>query len=266
MEAAIAEILRATAEQEEVFKDKLIQQQKAWTKKQTELESQLTGQSVETEKFLTEWQAKQDAEREVHRERVHQKEQKLKKEKEDLTQKIVQLKQQELERLEEQQRELDELNRQEEINQRNIQEQIAELEAVPAPPPPAEVPAPEEIDQPDPAPEEGASEAKRRKLKYLVAGTPPIRHDAADTVTDMPKQFTILLEEGIQNDYITDWGRCCIAGTGSKTSAFVVSKQKCFLDLSSVQQLTLSLLDGTHLSKFKYSNESLVKIEILVYA
>lgn len=109
------------------------------------------------------------------------------------------------------------------------------------------------------------SEPKRRKLKYLVAGTPPTRNP--DPTSDQaPKQFTILLEEGIQNDYITDWGRCCIAGTGTISSSFLVSKQKCFVDLSSVQQLTLSLLDGTHLNKIKYDAKSLAKIEILVYA
>ena len=75
----------------------------------------------------------------------------------------------------------------------------------------------------------------------------------------------MLLAEGLQNDYITDWGRCCIAGTGVGSSAMLVSKQKCYLDLSAVQQLTLTLLDGTHLNRIHCVDESIVKIELSVY-
>ena len=202
--------------------------------------------------------------------------------------------------MQQQQRELNEITRQEDLRQRTLQEELDRLQAVvvQAPPPapfpqqpPEEQPLEEEEEEeelPEPAaPNENpireeeeeeeevaaavalpVGETKKRKVKFLVASaqTPPARTGPlGGAAKKLPKQFVVLLAEGLQNDYITDWGRCCIAGTGVGSSAMLVSKQKCYLDLSAVQQLTLTLLDGTHLNRIQCVDESIVKIELSVY-
>lgn len=92
------------------------------------------------------------------------------------------------------------------------------------------------------------------------------RATAASGSPKLPKNYVVLLEQGDQNDYISDWGRCCVAGTGSSDSTMLVTKQKCFLDMTTVHQLSLTILEGEHLYPVRSHKKSLVKIEVLVYA
>ena len=66
-----------------------------------------------------------------------------------------------------------------------------------------------------------------------------------------------------QNDFIYEWGRCCIAANieGGK----VVSKTKVFLDIRNQQDLIFNLLDSQHLCLMRSPETTLAKIEIYVY-
>ena len=109
---------------------------------------------------------------------------------------------------------------------------------------------------------------KRRPLRFLVANTHnPKKRTLTNSIKEkLPKQFVLMLEEGRQNDYITDWGRCCVAATGSSGSYSLSSKQKCFIDLTNLTEMRLTVLDAKHLNLVESKKKSLVKIEILVYA
>lgn len=109
---------------------------------------------------------------------------------------------------------------------------------------------------------------KRRKLRFLTANNLLIKKRTPERSIkpQLPSQFVVLLEEGLQNDYITDWGRCCVAGTGSSGSSSLTSRQKCFVDLTNLEQLSLTILDSKHLHVVESTKKSLVKIEVLVYA
>ena len=109
---------------------------------------------------------------------------------------------------------------------------------------------------------------KRRKLRFLTANNLLLKKRTPEKSIkpQLPSQFVVLLEEGLQNDYITDWGRCCVAGTGNSGSSSLTSKQKCFVDLTNLEQLSLTILDSKHLHLVESTKKSLVKIEVLVYA
>ena len=295
--AAVEAILQTTREQEASYQKALADSQKAWTRKQAELEKQLEEGAAQSEQFIAEWEAQQAAEKLKHLERVAQKKELLQKQMDLFGQKIRELQTKEADRLQQQQRELNEITRLEDLRQRTLQEELDRLQAVVVQaPPPAPVPqqppeeaAEEEEEEEEELPEPAApnenpvreeeeevaaavalpvGETKKRKVKFLVASaqTPLARTGPlGGAAKKLPKQFVVLLAEGLQNDYITDWGRCCIAGTGVGSSAMLVSKQKCYLDLSAVQQLTLTLLDGTHLNRIHCVDESIVKIELSVY-
>jgi hypothetical protein len=79
----------------------------------------------------------------------------------------------------------------------------------------------------------------------------------------LPNQF---VEEGLQNDYITDWGCCCVAGMGSSGSSSLTCKQKCFVDLNNFDFLSLTILVAKHLNVVESAKKSLVKIEVVVPA
>ena len=129
------------------------------------------------------------------------------------------------------------------------------------------------MSEPEPDPESDEEEEdqppvfKRRRLRFLVANpNKKSRGPAPAEPPVLPNYFTILLKEAEQNDLIHDWGRCCIAGTASNNdSPLMLTKTRCHLDLRTVQNLTLTLLDHQHLTLVKASQDSLVKIELLVY-
>ena len=82
----------------------------------------------------------------------------------------------------------------------------------------------------------------------------------------MPDQFVLLLEEAEQTDYVIEWGRCCIAGTGIKTSHYLTTKNKCYIDLTRTQTLNMTMLEAVHLETVTATANVLVKLEIYVYA
>ena len=77
---------------------------------------------------------------------------------------------------------------------------------------------------------------KRRRLRFVVANpNEKSRGPAPTNPPILPNYFLILLKEGEQNDYVADWGRCCIAGTaGSNESPLMLTKTRCHLDLRNV--------------------------------
>ncbi len=153
------------------------------------------------------------------------------------------------------------------VGEAEEEEEEEEDPAVPAEPPEAVEPVEEEeedIVHYQPA----GQGVKRRKLRFLTANNllNKKRTPEKSVKAQLPSQFVVLLEEGLQNDYITDWGRCCVAGTGSSGSSSLTSKQKCFVDLNNLEQLSLTILDSKHLHVVESTKQSLVKIEVLVYA
>ncbi len=200
-----------------------------------------------------------------------------------IEQKIAEIRQQTEAKEAEQREQLRDLLRQEEEERREFIEEAARLREVEVPPVPAgaaETPA-EEEEQEEQEEEEAQQQQqeqeqlqqqeqsiKRRKIRFLVASTqtPIKRTPEASAGPKLPKNYVVLLEEGDQNDYISDWGRCCVAGTGSSNSTLLMTRQKCFLDMTTVQKLSLTILEGNHLHPVQSHKKSLVKIEVLVYA
>jgi len=174
------------------------------------------------------------------------------------------------------------------------------VQRVPTPPPPPEVevvqleeepqvqpidlPPPEDV-EPGPAegedPEEEAEEEEeeeeeaeprtppifqRERLRFLVGNAPRKRRWNRDEnlAGDLPDGYLLVLENAErEDDFMTDYGRCCIAATVLNNR--VVTKNKCFVDWQSLQQLTFQVFDSKHLSLVRSYDTQLVKIELLVF-
>ena len=155
--------------------------------------------------------------------------------------------------------------------------QVVDPAAVPAPAPvPAPVPAPAPAgagDAPvnpylgEPLQPADQGTFRRDRLRYLVGNTrrkrrmPPQDPD----YLDRPENLILILDNSDkQNDFIYEWGRCCVAANiqGNK----VTSKTKCFVDVRNEQELIFNLLDSQHLCLVRSpAATTLAKIELHVY-
>ena len=107
---------------------------------------------------------------------------------------------------------------------------------------------------------------RRDRLRYLVGNTRRKRRMPVQQAPELAlTENLILILENCekQNDFIYEWGRCCIAANieGGK----VVSKTKVFLDIRNQQDLIFNLLDSQHLCLMRSPETTLAKIEIYVY-
>ena len=107
---------------------------------------------------------------------------------------------------------------------------------------------------------------RRDRLRYLVGNTRRKRRMPVQQAPELAlTENLILILENCekQNDFIYEWGRCCIAANieGGK----VVSKTKVFLDIHNQQDLIFNLLDSQHLCLMRSPETTLAKIEIYVY-
>ena len=107
---------------------------------------------------------------------------------------------------------------------------------------------------------------RRDRLRYLAGNARRKRRMPQQEEPDLtlPENLLLLLENGEeQNDFVADWGRCCVAAnlSGGK----VTSKAKCYADLSITEDLVFHLLDSQHLCLVRSPTESLAKIELHVY-
>ena len=151
---------------------------------------------------------------------------------------------------------------------------------------PIDLPPPEDV-EPGPAegevPEEEAEEEEeeeeeeeaeplpppifqRERLRFLVGNAPRKRRWNRDEnlAGDLPDGYLLVLENAErEDDFMTDYGRCCIAATVLNNR--VVTKNKCFVDWQSLQQLTFQVFDSKHLSLVRSYDTQLVKIELLVF-
>ena len=81
----------------------------------------------------------------------------------------------------------------------------------------------------------------------------------------LPTGVLLVLENALQeNDFITDYGRCCVAAT--ILDGKVVTKNKCYINLDCSDQISFQVFDSQHLSLVKVPSDQLVKIEILLNA
>ena len=81
----------------------------------------------------------------------------------------------------------------------------------------------------------------------------------------LPETVVLLLDEAKHNDFVSDWGRCCVAGTLSVAGHTMLTKQKCYLDPRSVSYLNFTMLDAQHLCVVRSVPHTLVKLELLVF-
>jgi hypothetical protein len=107
---------------------------------------------------------------------------------------------------------------------------------------------------------------RRDRLRYLAGNARRKRRmpQQEEPELALPESLLLLLENGEeQNDFVADWGRCCVAAnlSGGK----VTSKAKCYADLSITEDLVFHLLDSQHLCLVRSPTESLAKIELHVY-
>ena len=139
---------------------------------------------------------------------------------------------------------------------------------VPAPAPAGAGDAPVNpyLGEPQPAAAADQGTFRRDRLRYLVGNTRRKRRMPAQEppFMDRPENMLLILDNSEkQNDFIYEWGRCCVAANiqGGK----VVSKIKCFVDVRNEQELIFNLLDSQHLCLVRSPAQTLAKIEIHVY-
>ena len=139
-------------------------------------------------------------------------------------------------------------------------------------PGPAEGEVPEEEAEEEEEEEEEEAEPRtppifqRERLRFLVGNAPRKRRWNRDEnlAGDLPDGYLLVLENAErEDDFMTDYGRCCIAATVLNNR--VVTKNKCFVDWQSLQQLTFQVFDSKHLSLVRSYDTQLVKIELLVF-
>ena len=107
---------------------------------------------------------------------------------------------------------------------------------------------------------------QRERMRFLVGNAPRKRRWERDEnlAADLPDGYLLVLENAErEDDFMTDYGRCCIAATVLNNR--VVTKNKCFVDWQSLQQLTFQVFDSKHLSLVRSFDAQLVKIELLVF-
>ena len=108
---------------------------------------------------------------------------------------------------------------------------------------------------------------KRKQLRFVLANAKRPRREPEQEVAVpvLPETVVLLLDEAQQNNFVTDWGRCCVAGTLSVAGHSMLSKQRCYLDPRSVSFLNFTMLDAQHLSVVRSVPHTLVKFELLVF-
>ena len=118
----------------------------------------------------------------------------------------------------------------------------------------------EEQPQPEPEP------FTRERNRFLVGNAVRKRRwPGQEDEATLPAGLLLVLENALQeNDFITDYGRCCVAATIIDRK--VVTKNRCYLNLDFTEQITFQVFDSQHLTLVKVPNDQLVKIEILLYA
>ena len=123
-----------------------------------------------------------------------------------------------------------------------------------------------EGEPPEPEPPRPPSPFRRSRLRFL-AGTGPRKrrwNRGENEQLDFPDGFLLVLENAErEDDFITDYGRCCIAATVLNNR--VVSKNKCYVNWESLQHLTFQVFDSKHLNLIRARNSQLVKIELLMF-
>ena len=127
-------------------------------------------------------------------------------------------------------------------------------------------------DEPNPNPAELPPEGPeqepfmRERKNFLVGNASRKRRwPGQQDANTLPNGLLLVLENALQeNDFITDYGRCCVAATIFEQK--VVTKNKCYLNLDFTEQISFQVFDSQHLSLVKVPNDQLVKIEILLYA
>ena len=84
---------------------------------------------------------------------------------------------------------------------------------------------------------------------------------------NLPEHYFVVLEEAKKNDYISEWGRCCVAGTAKSDSPMLTTKNKCYVDLQRIKNLTLHFLDAPHLTAVSVADNTngLIAVEILAH-
>ena len=125
---------------------------------------------------------------------------------------------------------------------------------------------PEGANLPPPPPPRTPSPFRRQRMRFLVGNAPRKRrwNRREDDESELPEGIILVLENAErEDDYITDYGRCCIAA--SVLNGRILSKNKCFVDWNSLQHLTFQVFDSKHLSLLRCADTQLVKIELLVY-
>ena len=120
---------------------------------------------------------------------------------------------------------------------------------------------PEGYETPPPSPPPNFVSKRRR---HLVGNAEPTKR-CTDLQGTLPVQYILLSEEGDKNDYVTDWGRCCIAGVGTAASPVLLNKNACYFDVKKTPCLHFTLLDSHHLIPVTMTEPTLVKIECLVF-
>ena len=121
-------------------------------------------------------------------------------------------------------------------------------------------------EQPAPANPLPPAILKRRRQRFLTTTGARKRRWDQPAPLALTNYFIVLLDEAEKNNYIANWGRCCIVGTVKSDSPFVIDKRKCFIDLTSVQTLNLTLLDYQHHTPIITPDASLVKLELIYYS
>ena len=106
----------------------------------------------------------------------------------------------------------------------------------------------------------------RERNRFLVGNAVRKRRwPGQEDEATLPAGLLLVLENALQeNDFITDYGRCCVAATIIDRK--VVTKNRCYLNLDFTEQITFQVFDSQHLTLVKVPNDQLVKIEILLYA
>ena len=103
-----------------------------------------------------------------------------------------------------------------------------------------------------------------KRKRHLVGNAEPKKR-CTDLQNELPPHYIILSEEGERNQYVTDWGRVCIAASGQPASPVLLSKYPCYFDVKKTPTLNFSILESHHLVPVTMENQTLVKIECLVF-
>ena len=108
---------------------------------------------------------------------------------------------------------------------------------------------------------------KRKQLRFVLANAKRPRREPEQEVAVpvLPDTMVLLLDEAKQNDFVMNWGRCCVAGTLNVANHTMVSKKKCYLDPRCVSYLNFTMLDAQHLGVVRSVPQTLVKLELLVF-